>query len=93
MRKVPEDLGRRIVDATRLAVAMHLQSSLLSASPCFDLYLGGAEFSLDGVEPAAGGTGRYGGAAMDGGASSAPLLAESHQKDFSASTPAESEAR
>lgn len=83
MQNIPADLGRRIVEAARLAVSEHLQRAW-----DMDHYLGGAELSLDGVESTVGGTGRSGGAAMDGGASSAPLLAGDP-----AGTHAESEAR
>jgi hypothetical protein len=63
MQDVPKDLGRRIMEAAGLAVALHMQQSLFSQS------------NPDGVGNRFGGTGLDGGAAMDGGASTAPLPA------------------
>jgi hypothetical protein len=54
---VPKDLGQRIVEAVRLAVALHLQNS--------NANFGGAIFSIGGAD-------RRGGAVMDGGISSTP---------------------
>ena len=49
----PEDLGQRIVEATRLAVTLHVQKSL--------------EFIPGGTGRKIGGVGFFGGAATDGG--------------------------
>ncbi|MGD0139349.1 MAG: hypothetical protein ABSD28_10765 [Tepidisphaeraceae bacterium] len=54
---VPKDLGQRIVEAARLAVALHLQHSTANFGP--------ALFSIGGAD-------RGGGAVMDDGPSSAP---------------------
>jgi hypothetical protein len=51
----PEDLGQRIVEATRLAVMLHIQNSL------------GLEFIPGGTGREIGGVGLFGGAATDGG--------------------------
>jgi hypothetical protein len=52
----PEDLGKRIVAAARLAVLLHVQRDAIE-----QLIPGGTGFPIDGVE-------LFGGAAMDGGA-------------------------
>ncbi|MGD0766780.1 MAG: hypothetical protein ABSB42_01005 [Tepidisphaeraceae bacterium] len=54
---VPKDLGQRIVEAVRLAVALHLQNS--------NANFGGAIFSIGGAD-------RRGGAVMDGGTFATP---------------------
>jgi len=54
---VPKDLGQRIVEASRLAVALHLQIS--------NANFGEVIFSIGGAD-------RGGGAVMDDGPSSAP---------------------
>lgn len=51
----PEDLGKRIVAAARLAVMLHVQREILEESTS-----GGTGNGIDGVET-------FGGAAMDGG--------------------------
>ncbi len=53
MHDVPKDLGRRIVEATRLAVAMHLQGTAEPFSPQLGSNVGGADC--------------HGGAVLDGG--------------------------
>ncbi|HEX4053669.1 MAG TPA: hypothetical protein VHX86_05345 [Tepidisphaeraceae bacterium] len=54
MYDVPKDLGRRIVEAARLAVAIHLQRTAEPFSPR--------------TRPSIGGADCYGGAVLDGGA-------------------------
>ena len=63
MQDVPKDLGRRMMEAAGLAVALHLQELHFSQS------------NPDGVGIRFGGAGLDGGAATDGGASTAPLPA------------------
>ena len=59
---VPKDLGQRIVEAARLAVALHLQISTANFGP--------ALFSIGGAD-------RGGGAVMDDGPSEGLALASS----------------
>jgi len=63
MQDVPKDLGRRIMEAAGLAVALHLQQSIFPQP------------NPDGVGIRFGGAGLDCGAATDGGASTAPLPA------------------
>ena len=63
MQDVPKDLGRCMMEAAGLAVALHLQELHFSQS------------NPDGVGTRFGGAGLDGGAATDGGASTAPLPA------------------
>jgi hypothetical protein len=58
MHDVPKDLGRRIVEASRLAVATHLLHSLGLVAPRLTPLIGGAD--PDGE------TGGRGGAVADG---------------------------
>jgi hypothetical protein len=61
--EVPEDLGQRIVEATRLAVALHLQQSLLSE---LDLNPGGTGVNFGGAMISIGRADLYGPDATDG---------------------------
>lgn len=59
---IPEDLGQRIVEATRLAVNVHMQFSL-----CDQSIPGGTGRRMGRACLPIGGADLYGGAAMDGG--------------------------
>jgi hypothetical protein len=67
---VPKDLGQRIVEAARLAVALHLQHSLRPQPNPGGAghYFGGAIFSIGGAD-------HGGGAVMDDGAGEGLALA------------------
>lgn len=64
--EIPKDLGQRITEAARLAVALHLQHSLrsLPISGGTVSIIGGAIIPIGGADP-------YGGAATDGRATAA----------------------
>ena len=59
---IPNDLGRRIVEAARLAISLHLQHSLHSQS-----IPGGTGSTIGRAGLSIGGADFYGGAATDGG--------------------------
>jgi len=64
--EIPKDLGQRITEAARLAVALHLQQSSDSQFVRVGFIPGGTASLFGGAIFTIGGADHYGGAATDG---------------------------